>query len=75
MFGLKFQEEWYVLGQGDDWRALVYRGGTLQGPYPRRNFAFRLIGTVYITLLYNAVAYNALISNVLIYYTSFFARA
>jgi hypothetical protein len=33
MFGLKFQEEWYVLGQGDDWRALVYRGGTLQGPY------------------------------------------
>ena len=36
--GLKFQEEWYVLGQGDDWRALVYRGGTLQGPYPAGGF-------------------------------------
>lgn len=33
MFGLTFHEEWYVLGKGDGWRVVAYRGDTQQGPY------------------------------------------
>jgi hypothetical protein len=33
MFGLTFHEQWYVLGKGEDWRVVAYRGDTQQGPY------------------------------------------
>ena len=33
MFGLTFHEQWYVLGKGDDWRVVAYKGDTQQGPY------------------------------------------
>lgn len=33
MFGLTFREQWYVLGKGDGWRVVSYRGDTQQGPY------------------------------------------
>lgn len=33
MFGLTFHEQWYVLGQGDDFRVVSYIGDTQQGPY------------------------------------------
>lgn len=33
MFGLTFKEQWYVLGKGDAWRVVAYKGDTQQGPY------------------------------------------
>jgi len=33
MFGLTFHEQWYVLGKGEGWRVVAYRGDTQQGPY------------------------------------------
>ena len=33
MFGLTFHEQWYVIGRGDGWRAVAYKGDTQQGPY------------------------------------------
>jgi len=33
MFGLTFHEQWYVIGKGDGWRAVAYKGDTQQGPY------------------------------------------
>jgi len=33
MFGLTFHEQWYVLGKGENWRVVAYRGDTQQGPY------------------------------------------
>jgi len=33
MFGLTFHEQWYVIGKGDDYRAIAYIGDTQQGPY------------------------------------------
>eukprot|EP00316_Scyphosphaera_apsteinii_P024122 CAMPEP_0119305500 /NCGR_PEP_ID=MMETSP1333-20130426/6492_1 /TAXON_ID=418940 /ORGANISM="Scyphosphaera apsteinii, Strain RCC1455" /LENGTH=322 /DNA_ID=CAMNT_0007308611 /DNA_START=346 /DNA_END=1314 /DNA_ORIENTATION=- len=33
MFGLTFHEQWYLLGLGDDYRVVAYRGDTQQGPY------------------------------------------
>jgi len=33
MFGLTFHEQWYVVGKGEGWRAVAYRGDTQQGPY------------------------------------------
>lgn len=33
MFGLTFHEQWYLIGKGDDWRAVSYIGDTQQGPY------------------------------------------
>lgn len=33
MFGLTFREQWYVIGQGDDYRVVAYKGDTQQGPY------------------------------------------
>ena len=33
MFGLTFHEQWYMLGMGDDYRVVAYKGDTQQGPY------------------------------------------
>ena len=33
MFGLTFNEQWYILGQGDGYRVVAYKGDTQQGPY------------------------------------------
>ena len=33
MFGLTFHEQWYVLGKGDGYRVVAYKGDTQQGPY------------------------------------------
>jgi len=33
MFGLTFHEQWYVLGKGDGFRVVAYKGDTQQGPY------------------------------------------
>mmetsp|Transcript_33006 Transcript_33006/g.86703 ORF Transcript_33006/g.86703 Transcript_33006/m.86703 type:complete len:296 (-) Transcript_33006:203-1090(-) len=33
MFGLTFHEDWYVLGVGDGYRVVAYKGDTQQGPY------------------------------------------
>jgi hypothetical protein len=33
MFGLTFREQWYVLGKGDGYRVVAYKGDTQQGPY------------------------------------------
>lgn len=33
MFGLTFHEQWYLIGKGDGYRVLAYRGDTQQGPY------------------------------------------
>jgi hypothetical protein len=33
MFGLSFYEEWYIVGQGEDFRVIAYIGDTQQGPY------------------------------------------
>jgi len=33
MFGLTFHEDWYLLGKGDGYRVVAYRGDTQQGPY------------------------------------------
>lgn len=33
MFGLTFHEQWYLLGQGEGYRVVAYRGDTQQGPY------------------------------------------
>ena len=30
MFGLTFHEQWYLVGQGEGWRAVAYRGDTQQ---------------------------------------------
>jgi hypothetical protein len=33
MFGLQFHEEWYIIGMGDGYRVVAYKGDTQQGPY------------------------------------------
>ena len=33
MFGLTFHEDWYLIGKGDGYRVVAYRGDTQQGPY------------------------------------------
>lgn len=33
MFGLTFHEQWYLVGKGEGWRAVAYKGDTQQGPY------------------------------------------
>ena len=33
MFGLTFHEQWYILGKGEGYRVVAYKGDTQQGPY------------------------------------------
>lgn len=33
MYGLSFKEQWYVVGQGDGFVLVAYKGDTQQGPY------------------------------------------
>ena len=33
MFGLTFHEDWYLIGKGEGYRVVAYRGDTQQGPY------------------------------------------
>jgi len=33
MFGLTFHEQWYLLGKGEGYRVVAYKGDTQQGPY------------------------------------------